>query len=73
MDKQTIKSFIRWLEEATEDELDTRRGEIKAAFTKVASPEGKADVRLALRLVDEEVIARLELLNAQTTKTQQQA
>lgn len=64
MDKQTIKAFIHWLETASEKELDERRTEILAALKKVSSPEGRTDVKLALRLLDEETLARLELAHA---------
>jgi hypothetical protein len=61
MDKATIKLFIAWLDEATEQQLVEKRQEIVRARQHVATPEGKADIKLALRLVDEEVLARLEL------------
>jgi hypothetical protein len=59
MDKETIKAFIAWLESATEEEILQRREEARNA--QVSTSEGKADVRLALRLIDEELIARLDL------------
>lgn len=59
MDKETIKAFIAWLESATEEEILQRREEARKA--QVSTNEGKADVRLALRLIDEELIARLDL------------
>ena len=60
MDKATIKRFIAWCDEASEVELDARRKEILALQGKV-SAQGLADVRLALRLLDEEALARLDL------------
>lgn len=59
MDKETIKAFIAWLEAATEDEILQRREQ--ALNARVSTREGKSDVRLALRLIDEELIARLDL------------
>ena len=59
MDKDTIKAFIAWLETATEEEILQRREQ--ALKAQVSTHEGKADVRLALRLIDEELIARLDL------------
>lgn len=55
-----IKAFLHWLEEANEAMLNQRRDGIQAAIKRVSPPEGRADVRLALRLLDEEVLARLE-------------
>ena len=59
MDKDTIKAFITWLETATEEEILQRREQ--ALKAQLSTREGKADVRLALRLIDEELIARLDL------------
>jgi pyridoxine/pyridoxamine 5'-phosphate oxidase len=59
MDKDAIKAFIAWLETATEEEILQRREQ--ALKAQVSTHEGKADVRLALRLIDEELIARLDL------------
>ena len=59
MDKETIKAFIHWLESASEAELDSKRQEILAAYRRVSSREGKADLNLAARLLDEEILARL--------------
>lgn len=60
MNKETIKAFIAWLEIATDEELDTHRLYILEQLAKVSSPEGKRDVRLAIRLLDEESIARFQ-------------
>ncbi len=61
MDKEAIKGFLRWLEEASDAELDARREDIQQAWRRVSSREGKADINLALRLLDEEVLSRLSL------------
>ncbi len=59
VNKDTIKAFIAWLETATEEEILQRREQTLKA--QVSTHEGKADIRLALRLIDEEMIARLDL------------
>lgn len=59
MDRETIKAFIAWLEAATEEEIRARREQ--ALNAPVSTREGKADVKLALRLIDEELLARLDL------------
>lgn len=63
MDKEIIKAFIRWLEDSgtTEQELLSRRDSFREALTKVTSPEAKADIKLGLRLLDEELLARMEI------------
>jgi len=58
-DKEAIKAFIAWLETASEEEILKRRDQALSA--RVSTREGKSDVRLALRLIDEELIARLDL------------
>ena len=59
MNKETIKAFITWLETASDAEISARRTLI--VNQSVNTPEGKADIKLALRLLDEEMLARLEL------------
>jgi len=59
MNKETIKAFIAWLETASDEEISARR--ILIVNQAVNTPEGKADIKLALRLLDEEMLARLEL------------
>lgn len=62
MNKETIKAFIAWLETATEDEINRRVEEIRSLEKSAQlSEEGMADLRLARRLINEELIARLDL------------
>lgn len=63
MDKEVIKAFIRWLEDlsTTEQEILERRDTFREAFGKVTSTEAKADLKLGLRLLDEELLARMEI------------
>jgi len=65
MDKTTIKAFIAWLESASAKEIDDKRRELLAALEQMSMPETRADARLALRLIDEEVLARMELGRSQ--------
>ncbi|WP_299314976.1 hypothetical protein [uncultured Halomonas sp.] len=59
MDKETIKAFIAWLETATEQEIQERRQQALNAH--LSTPEARADIKLALRLIDEELLSRLDL------------
>lgn len=68
MDKETIKAFIRWCEHATDDELEARRRLIGEKAKQVTTREGRSDLRLAMRLLDEEILARLELRKAHAGK-----
>ena len=60
MNKETIKAFILWLENSSDSEIEARR-QLILSKTKSVSRDGMSDVRLALRLIDEEVLARIEL------------
>lgn len=58
MNKETIQAFIAWLETASDEEISVRRTLI--VNQPVNTQEGKADIKLALPLLDEEMLARLE-------------
>ena len=60
MDKEAIKNFISWLEEASDEEIERHQSFVEAQAGRVSSREGLADVRLALRLIDEEVLSRMK-------------
>ena len=59
MNKEAIKGFIAWLEGAQADEIRAHQAFILASLEEIRTAEGKADVRLALRLIDEELLARM--------------
>lgn len=56
MDKETIKNFIHWLDQASDQELKRQRQHILAKMKLVSTSEGQAESRLTLRLIDEEVL-----------------
>jgi len=60
MDKEVVKRFVRWLDQATEEEIMEHRKAVLAAKKLLSTPEAKAQVSFALRLMDREVLARLE-------------
>lgn len=66
MNKETIKAFLAWLEAASEAEIDERQKEILATAKRVQTREGRSDFNLALRLIDEEILARMELQKLKT-------
>ena len=61
MNKATIKLFICWLECADRGEIIQKHREFEETLAEVRSREVKADLRLGLRLIDEELLARMEL------------
>jgi len=61
MNKATIKLFIAWLEQAERGQIAEKRREFEETLADVRSREAKADLRLGLRLIDEELLARMDL------------
>ena len=59
MNKEAIKGFIAWLEGAQAGEIRAHQAFILASLEDLRTAEGKADTRLALRLIDEELLARM--------------
>ena len=59
MNKEAIKGFIVWLEGAQADEIRAHQAFILASLEDLQTAEGKADARLALRLIDEELLSRM--------------
>ncbi|KXS30940.1 MAG: hypothetical protein AWT59_2938 [Candidatus Gallionella acididurans] len=60
MNKETIKKFIEWLESSGDEEIEAHRQYILGKMKSISS-DGRSDVRLSLRLIDEEILARIEL------------
>ena len=50
MNKETIRQFITWLDQATDEEVQVRKQAAIEALDKVHSREGKSDIGLVLRL-----------------------
>jgi hypothetical protein len=61
MNKYTIRNFLAWLDQASDEQIQARKKAAIEALDKVSSREGKSDINLVLRLIDEELIARLEV------------
>lgn len=59
MDKEVLKSFLRWLDQASLDEIEQRRKEFERQRSKISTREGLRDLNLGLRLMDEEIVNRL--------------
>lgn len=65
MNKEAIRGFIAWLDKATLNEIRERQVAALETQKRVSTREGLADARLALRLIDEELLARMESQPAQ--------
>lgn len=61
MDKEEWKSFLRFIDEGSERELQQRKEALQKVLTQVSDPGVRSDVRRMLRLVDEEVLIRQNL------------
>lgn len=64
MNKLVVRGFLQWLDTATEQEIEARRGEFLAALEHFHGEDARADLRLGLRLIEEELVARADLWRA---------
>ncbi len=66
MERLLVKKFVQWLEGACDETLNARRERCvqQLANPVLKSAEAKRDVRLCIRLIDEEISARLELFES---------
>ena len=64
MNKLVVRGFIQWLDTATEEEIETRRGEFLVALEHFQGKDARADLRLGLRLIEEELVVRADLWRA---------
>lgn len=58
MDKHEWKSFLRFIDQGSERELQERQENLQKVLTQVSDSGVRSDVRRMLRLVDEEVLIR---------------
>ena len=64
MNKRVVQAFLHWLDTATEPEIETRRQAFLDALTQFHGKDARADLRLGLRLIEEELVARADLWRA---------
>ena len=62
MDKDEWKQFLRWLDDANEGELAQMKQRLRSTQTAVTEPGVRSDLRRLLRLIDEEVLIRQNLM-----------
>ena len=60
MDKDEVKSFLRFLETASWSELLDRQAKLRTILAVVANDNVKADANFCLRPVDEEIAVRVQ-------------
>ncbi len=61
MNKQMIKDILAWLDAASDESIQLKQDELKRLL-KTSVSDRKADIKFALRLVEEEVISRSEVM-----------
>ena len=61
MNKLVVRGFLRWLETATGQEIEATRREFLEALERFHGQDARADLRLGLRLIEEEMVARTGL------------
>jgi hypothetical protein len=64
MNKLVVRGFIQWLDDANEEEIETRRAEFLAAIGHFRGKDARADLRLGLHLIEEELVTRSDLWRA---------
>jgi len=60
MENEVVKRFVRWLDDATEQEIAAARDRAQEALKLLSTREAKSQVKFALRLMDQEILARLQ-------------
>ena len=61
MDKEEVRCFLNFLESANWEELMSKQSKLYNALNLVVHEDTKSDIRFCLRLVDEEISARVEV------------
>ena len=61
MNKQMIKDILAWLDAASDESIQLKQDELKRLL-KTSVSDRKSDIKFALRLVEEEVISRSEVM-----------
>lgn len=58
MQKQLLKDLIEWIEKSSLEELNSRRLKLEEQLGQGMSSDVLSDLKLAIRLIDEEVVTR---------------
>jgi len=62
MSKEVIKRITSWLEKASDEQIElVRHAFVEARVGKAAPRTAQDNIRLAIRLIDEEILARRRL------------
>lgn len=63
MERLLVKKFVKWLEDSSDEVITVRRERCVQELSNpnIKSTETLTDIRLCIRLIDEEISARLEL------------
>ena len=61
MDKDEVRGFLTFLESSGWPELMSRQQKLHKALQLIVHEDTKSDIRFCLRLVDEEIAARVEI------------
>lgn len=58
LDKDFVRTFFRWLEDASNDALQKKQQELRNLNEIIQDPDVKADLRYLLRLLESELVVR---------------
>lgn len=53
-----VQAFLRWLKDASDDELEQRRADLAAFMKTIRSADTRGTARLYLRQIEDEILSR---------------
>ena len=73
MDKEEWKSFFRWLDQASAEELSRRKARIIVLLRDMNDRDVKADARRMMRLIESDLLAREGIAKRSSAKRSKNA
>ena len=73
MDKEEWKSFFRWLDQASAEELSRRKASIIVLVRDLHDRDVKADARRMMRLIEADLLAREGIAERSSVKRSKSA
>lgn len=60
MQKDLYLNLVKWLETASEAELDAKKLEIRQRLLRISDPDVRLDGEQMVKIIDQEILARWE-------------
>ena len=61
MDKDERRAFLRWAEEASDEELEMKSVQLTAFISTIRQSDARADAQWLMRVIQREITARREI------------